>query len=362
MASKKYCPTCERQPLEEHDFHGEEVDVCRQCQGVWFEKSDLDNLIAAKCDQIEEVNYTDNLGEHQRAARCDCPDCGKRMQVFHLLEEYHLDLRVCVACSGAWATRETVSQVVNSSVIKHALEDMNRNVSWKTWVFEFLSRMPVEYNLKARRTPWVTYGLILINTLIFLGYFYDERLTWMAIDNFAAMPAEIQSGQSLWTLVTATFLHGGWLHLAGNMYFLWLTGDNLEDALGHWRFLGLYLLCGILAGVVSVLANLGGTIPSVGASGAIAGLFGMYLLWYPKASLTFMFIFWQKKLAPMWYFALWLGLNFLGMYLGEQGVDYWAHIGGFAVGLAIGAAMRGMVWRWNPLLAHLAGSEAQVRR
>ncbi|WP_372972332.1 rhomboid family intramembrane serine protease [Marinobacter sp.] len=362
MGSKKYCPTCKRAPLKINNFHGEEVDVCRQCGGVWFEKSDLDNLIAAKCDQVAEADYTQNLGAHQRPAKCDCPDCGRRLQVFHLLEEFRVDLKVCVACSGAWASEETVSRVVNSSAIKHALEEMNRKPSWKTWVFEFFLRMPVEYNVRARRTPWVTLVLIILNTVIFTGYAFDDRTAWQIIEQFAVTPAEIQTGQDWWTLVTATFLHGSWLHLAGNMYFLWVTGDNLEDALGHGRFLGLYLLCGVLAGLVSVAANLGGTIPSVGASGAIAGLFGMYLLWFPNASLTFMFVVWQKKLAVAWYFAIWLGLNLAGMLLGEQGVDYWAHIGGFITGLVIGAALRGRIWRANPLLAHLAGPEVQVRR
>lgn len=362
MPGKKYCPSCEHSPLQINHFHGEEVDLCRHCGGVWFEKSELDNLIAAKCDQVEEADYVGNLGAHQRPAPCECPDCGKPLQVFHLLEEYHVDINVCLACVGAWVDQDTVSKVVKSSAIKHALEDMNRNTSWKTWVFQFFLQMPVEYNIKARRTPWVTIALMLINTLIFLGYFLDEHTTWQVFQQYAMVPANVQAGDSLWTLVTATFLHGGWVHLAGNMYFLWLTGDNLEDALGRWRFLGLYLICGVLSGLVSVLANLGGTIPSVGASGAIAGLFGMYLLWFPNASLTFMFIVWQKKLAVAWYFGLWLGLNLLGMVLGGQGVDYWAHIGGLLVGLAIGGLLRQKVWRANPMLAHLAGPEVQVRR
>ena len=88
----------------------------------------------------------------------------------------------------------------------------------------------------------------------------------------------------------------------------------------------------------------------------------MYLLWFPNASLTFMFFVWQKKLAVVWYFGIWLALNLLGMVLDGQGVDYWAHIGGFVVGLAIGAGLRQKVWGWNPLLAHLAGPEVQVRR
>lgn len=240
--------------------------------------------------------------------------------------------------------------------------EMNKTVNWQTWIFQALSRMPVEFNVKPRIIPLATYALIALNTLIFLSYTFDLELTLKVFGSFAIAPANIQAGSHWWTFVTATFLHGSFMHLIGNMYFLWIIGDNLEDALGHWRFLGLYLLCGILAGTVSVLANMGSETPSVGASGAIAGLFGMYMLWFPNASMSFMFFVWQKKLAVMWYFAIWLALDVFGMVMGQQGIDHWAHIGGFIAGLAIGLALRQRVWAVNPLLAHLAGPEVRVRR
>ncbi|MCC5812877.1 MAG: rhomboid family intramembrane serine protease [Ectothiorhodospiraceae bacterium] len=362
MPRSKRCPHCTHQTLQVNYYHGEEVDVCRQCGGLWFEKGNLDAIIAAKDARVEQADFTDNLG--QVLGPCDrhCPDCARPLQTCHLLPDYHLDVDVCLQCDGAWVERESVSQVSKSSAIKHALESMNGGVSWKTWVFQFLLRLPVEYNVKPRSTPWVTWTLIALNTLIFLLYAFDTRTFNAVITHFALSPAAIQAGDAYWTFLTAVFLHGSLLHLAGNMYFLWVVGANLEDALGKLRFLGLYLFCGVAAGVVSVLANLGSTIPSVGASGAIAGLFGMYALWFPNASLTFMFFVYQKKLAVYWYFAIWLALNLFGMLAGGQGVDYWAHIGGFVVGLALGAALRRRVWAANPLLAHLAGPEVQLRR
>jgi len=362
MPAKKYCPHCVDSRLTVNHYQGEEVDLCRQCGGLWFEKGNLNALIAARCHQVDEADYVDNLGPALEPSQRQCPDCHDPLQVFHLLENLEVDIEVCQRCDGAWVEQEMACKVANSSAIRHALEDMNRTVSWKTWIFQALLRMPVEYNVKPRQTPWVTMALIAINTLIFLSYAFDPAFAHQVIDQFAIAPATIASGQGWWTFVTATFLHGSFLHLAGNMYFLWVTGANLEDALGRWRFIGLYLVCGILAGAVSVAANLGSTIPSVGASGAIAGLFGMYLLWFPNASLTFMFVVWQKKLAVAWYFAIWLGLNFFGMAVGGQGIDYWAHIGGFLVGLAIGAGLRQRVWSANPLLAHLAGPEVRVQR
>lgn len=362
MPGKKSCPHCRTQRLDVHHYQGEEVDSCHQCGGLWFEKGNLDRLIAERCVHTETADYVANLGAPLEPSRRQCPDCRQALQTFHLLPDFHLDIDVCRQCDGAWVEQEAVSKVVKSAAIRQALDEINGKTSWKTWVFQMLTRMPVEYNMQPRRTPWVTWALIVVNTLIFLSYGLDYQATGWVIEHFAIAPAEIQAGERWWTFVTATFLHGGFLHLIGNMYFLWLTGDNLEDALGHWKFLGLYLICGILAGAVSVLANLGSPIPSVGASGAIAGLFGMYLVWFPKASLTFMIVVWQVKLAVAWYFAIWLALNFFGMLIGEQGVDYWAHIGGFIVGLGLGYGMREKVWQWNPLLAYLAGPEVQVRR
>ncbi|SDU15544.1 rhomboid family intramembrane serine protease [Halopseudomonas salegens] len=362
MAGKKHCPHCVNTTLAVNYYEGEEVDNCNTCGGLWFERGSLNAIIAAKCQHVEEADYVANLGPALEPSHRHCPDCGTRLQVFHVLNDFHVDIDVCQRCDGAWVEKDTACKVAKSSAIKHALVEMNKTVNWKTWIFQMLSRMPLEYNVKPRITPWVTYALIAINTLIFLTYGFDPVLAGRVFGGFAIAPADIQAGSHWWAFVTAIFLHGSLMHLIGNMYFLWVIGDNLEDALGHWRFLGLYLLCGILAGLVSVLANLGSEIPSVGASGAIAGLFGMYILWFPNASMTFMFFVWQKKLAVMWYFAIWLALNFYGMAMGQQGIDYWAHVGGFIAGLAIGFALRQRVWTANPLLAHLAGPEVKVRR
>lgn len=142
------------------------------------------------------------------------------------------------------------------------------------------------------------------------------------------------------TLLTSMFQHGGWMHLAGNMWFLHLFGDNVEDRLGHLRYLLFYLGAGLCAAGLQVALDPGSTIPIVGASGAIAGVLGAYLAWYPRAridTLVFLGIFIRRMDLP----ALWfLGFWFLGQLLGilgpAGGVAYGAHIGGFLAGLAVG--------------------------
>ncbi|WP_413693511.1 rhomboid family intramembrane serine protease [Psychromonas sp. KJ10-2] len=155
------------------------------------------------------------------------------------------------------------------------------------------------------------------------------------------------------------------MHLVGNMYFLYIIGDNLEDTLGRGKFILYYTLCGLGAAVAQILADPNSMIPMVGASGAIAGLFGMYLLWFRHASLTFMIIVYQKKVSPVIFFGFWILTNILGLYLANEsggGVAYWAHIGGFIAGIAIGLLVKKKVFAANPLLAILNSHEVKVKR
>ncbi len=150
------------------------------------------------------------------------------------------------------------------------------------------------------------------------------------------------------TLITSMFMHGGWLHLLGNMWFLWVFGDNVEDAMGPWRFLAFYVLCGLAAAFAQVATDPGSPVPMVGASGAIGGVMGAYALLYPRARVhTFIFLgFYMTTLAVPAVFMLgyWFvlqvlsGLPALGQAAG--GVAFWAHVGGFLAGLALVVPLR----------------------
>jgi len=145
----------------------------------------------------------------------------------------------------------------------------------------------------------------------------------------AIVPAEV-------TLLTSMFLHGSWLHLGGNMLFLWIFGDNVEDAMGHVRFLVFYLLCGIAAGLAHVVTNLGSEIPTIGASGAVSGVLGAYLILHPRAQILTLLLRFFIRLPAFVVLGLWMGLQVVSAYLdtGAEGggVAWWAHIGGFAAG------------------------------
>jgi len=204
---------------------------------------------------------------------------------------------------------------------------------------------PIRDHNPSGRTPYVTYVLIGLNVLVFLSYlglFNNPRALSMLFFDWGILPARISQGDGYETLLTSMFLHAGFMHLAGNMLFLWIFGDNLEDEMGHVGFLIFYLICGLGAGYVHVLSGSDSMVPTVGASGAIAGVMGGYLLLFPKAKvdiLIIFIIFFRIFTIPAWILlAVWFILQFSGGLTANAhtgGVAYWAHAGGFIVGLAL---------------------------
>ncbi|MEO0866777.1 MAG: rhomboid family intramembrane serine protease, partial [Pseudomonadota bacterium] len=178
---------------------------------------------------------------------------------------------------------------------------------------------PIRDHNPSGRTPYVTWALIVLNTLIFLSYvslFSEPRAINAFFFDFAAIPARISSGDGFSTLLTSMFLHGGWMHILGNMLFLFIFGDNVEDEMGHIPFLAFYLATGLLAGLVHVISAPYSAVPTVGASGAIAGVMGAYLLLFPKAQvdiLIIIVIIFRIIPIPAWIMLMvWFGLQFIG--------------------------------------------------
>lgn len=215
--------------------------------------------------------------------------------------------------------------------------------------------VPLHDNNPTRITPYVNYVLIGINIFIFL---YELSLSPEQLEIFfrqyAIVPRELtasfQNGNTneLLTLITSQFLHGGFLHLGGNMLFLWVFGNNIEDRLGHVKFTIFYLLCGALAGLSQWFVSSGSDIPSLGASGAIAGVLGAYILRFPKASILTLlplgFFFFTVRIRAIFFLGFWFvqqalyGIASLQApsNMGSGGIAYWAHAGGFVFGVILG--------------------------
>lgn len=201
---------------------------------------------------------------------------------------------------------------------------------------------PIRDHNPSERTPFVTIGLIFANLVAFLlsqGWSPGVSAIW---SEGALYPLAVTHGERMAGLITHMFLHAGVMHLAGNMLFLWIFGDNLEDQMGHLPFLGFYLMGGLAAAGAQIAADPGSAIPMVGASGAIAGVMGGYLLLFPRARVDVLFIIViiiRLIPVPAWIvLGLWFAIQVgSGVMLagGEGGVAYWAHAGGFVAGLAL---------------------------
>tara|TARA_R110002096_G_scaffold97378_4_gene217145 strand:+ start:1090 stop:1839 length:750 start_codon:yes stop_codon:yes gene_type:complete len=204
---------------------------------------------------------------------------------------------------------------------------------------------PIRDHNPSGRTPYVTYALIVVNVIVFVWSWSampgENQLGWFFMD-WGLVPQQAIALRAPETIITSMFLHAGWMHLAGNMLFLWIFGDNLEDIFGHARYLAFYLLSGLSAAVFQVLADPSSGVPMVGASGAIAGVMGGYLLLFPRAKvdiLLIIVIFVRIFPIPAWVMlGLWFAVQlFYGLATAADmgGVAYWAHTGGFVGGLLL---------------------------
>jgi membrane associated rhomboid family serine protease len=211
--------------------------------------------------------------------------------------------------------------------------------------------LPLRDDQARYSTPWVNYFLMGLNLLIFFfEATLDRRSLNLLIGQFGVVPSHLLAflaGSPRYSLAvvvlpffTSLFLHGGWMHVIGNMWFLYIFGDNVEDYLGHFKYLVFYMLTGVIAMATHVVMNLDSTAPAVGASGAIAGVLGAYFVLYPRARVLtwfFVFVVW----VPAWIIlGYWFVLNFLSGTASELavrrqsmgGVAFWAHVGGFISG------------------------------
>lgn len=238
----------------------------------------------------------------------------------------------------------------------------------------FALMFPIRDHNPSGRTPYVVYALMALNIVIFVSYqgiMTDPRRLYSFWDTWALIPEEVTQGIDLHTVITSMFLHGGWMHLAGNMLFLWVFGDNLEDEMGHMGFLIFYLASGIGAGFAQIVTAPESAIPMVGASGAIAGVMGGYLLLFPKAKvdiLLILIIIFRIFTVPAWIMlGLWFGLQLFNGIATDSaggGVAYWAHAGGFVVGALLCLPIwlkRGARSYWQRTEGHPPHPEAKYR-
>lgn len=212
--------------------------------------------------------------------------------------------------------------------------------------------IPIHDDNPTSITPYITYLLLTINILVFIWelslgeqlqvIFYSLGVVPAVLVGNEHLPAELILIPSWLSTFSSMFLHAGWMHLLGNMLYLWVFGNNIEDSMGHIKFILFYFLCGIAAVYAQVLPDPSSIIPMVGASGAISGILGAYLLLYPRAKVLMIIplwiVFYSVRVPAFLVLLIWFGMQLFSSYVsGEQqgGVAFGAHIGGFLAGMIL---------------------------
>ena len=212
-------------------------------------------------------------------------------------------------------------------------------------------------NVRGQHAPIATWILLVLNVLVFL---YEATLSEPALTRFitqyGVIPANIMQGDGLGTLLTSMFLHGGWMHLIGNMLFLWVFSDNIEAVIGTPLYFVFYLAGGLAGSAAHILSATASTIPSIGASGAIAAVLGAYILMFPKSRVRLLVFLGYRagvtRVSAIVFLGIWAvtqffsGVASLGVATAQTGgVAWFAHIGGFVFGLVVGGMLRGRASR-----------------
>jgi len=220
--------------------------------------------------------------------------------------------------------------------------------------------IPLRDVIPSRTVPYITITIIALNALAWL---FEVSLPPEVLDQFLKIYGVVPADFAAPTLITSMFLHGSWMHVIGNMWYLWIFGDNVEDRLGHGRFIVFYLLCGIAAALGQIAIDPLSTLPTIGASGAIAGVMGAYFVLYPHSRVLTLIpwiIFWEViELPAVILLAFWFLLQLIGgagqiaatsHTQGSGGVAFAAHVAGFVVGMiGVFVFRKREVDRWEPL-------------
>lgn len=322
------------------------VDACARCHGAFYEHQEavrgldpdveMKKLVAAGSAKMRSRSALPCPHGHGNLVTYRCEAPGELRQ--------SVDVDVCVTCKGLWLDRDEARVL---QVIADQSGDVRHGLGW--YLLQVVSGLPLEVYHPVKRRPVVVWLLIVTCVLAFgweLVLAAQDRLA-LLIQQFGLVPHEVVRGRQLWSIVTHMFLHGGFGHIFGNMAYLYIFGDNIEDRIGRKKFLLLYLACGLAAGAAQVLAGVHSSAPCVGASGAIAGIMGAYLVLFPRVRIFFMVAVIRFKVSIWLYLGVWILMNlFMGSVAvldgasAGGGVAWWAHIGGFAAGALWALVMR----------------------
>lgn len=349
------CPRCTF-PLDVVTHHGTELDHCRRCGGTFLDPGEETQIFGAVVspEVWEQSSVTHELGP----SGLKCPQDRAQFITYAVEhEDQSVEVDLCKECSAMWLDAKE-GRKLRDIVMKAGQTTLTDLVSDQlpsipTYLFQLFSGLPIEVWNPKRKHPTITISLILTLYGVFAAQLVDSLTGGVdapqgLIEVFGLVPARVLGGSHLWTLITSAFLHGGIAHIFGNTYFFYVFGDNIEDILGKWRFLFIYFFAAAAGSIVQVVFQTDPTTPVIGASGAVAGLMGAYIVLFSRVKLYLVLFFIRFKIDVLWYIGFWVAYNVIMALAGGEGIAWMAHIGGFLVGALI--AFR---YRLRPLIEQL---------
>jgi membrane associated rhomboid family serine protease len=328
------CPRCSF-PLAEIAQGAVLVDHCHRCGGAFFDDKEAGPVLGAELDAGDVVDSTATVTAARSALRCPA-DRAPMVCCRVGAENETVDVEVCPECRGFWLDAgEGPRLMAIIAADRRARADASvRRAGLGEYLFQLFTDLPIEVYSPVRRKPRVA---IVIMAVVALCYVLDIVTGRALLVRLAFVPDLVIHGQAVWGVVTHALIHKDLLHLAGNLYMLYIFGDNVEYRLGGARFALILIAAVIVGGVAQELAE-----PAIliGISGGVAGLFGAYAVLFPRVKLWLVLFFVRFKLAATWYFLIWLAIPAVTSLFVETNVGWVAHLGGFATGVLMGLYLR----------------------
>jgi len=325
-------------PLKE----GVEVDHCHHCGGTYLDAGEEATILGPLV--ASEVWQDTSMCTDQGPSKLISPVSGKPMRTYRVFFAKAVVVDRCEESGGLWldaGEADTLRKIVENASQSESspLSEKRPNLGIGVYILQFFSGAPVEMWNPRVRFPWATLSVIGLCVVVFgADWMTQTDLDAPVLIHFALHPNLFQ-GVNIWSCFTYMFLHAGFAHIFGNLYILYILGDNIEDKLGIRYFLLLYLLSGLVGGLAEIgLSNSG--VPVVGASGAVAGVMAAYWVLFPRVRLRLLIVGIPVYMGVAVFFGFWAGLNFLMIVLDVGGVAWTAHLGGFVTGLCLALPFR----------------------
>lgn len=326
------CPRC-RFPLAEIAIDPVRVDRCHRCGGAFFEHGEAGQAFGPLLDGRSLLDGPAHVV--LTASELACPRDETPLVCCRLAPD--VEVEICASCHGFWLDDGEGPRLADILEVDHQKEMQaeSRRANALVYLFQLFTQLPIEVYNPMRRVPWFVLSVIGATAVCFgLEFLLGDRI----VEPLALFPAQVLRGRALWGLVTYGLLHANLLHILSNLYALYVFGDNVEDRLGRVRCAVILTTSVVVGGLAQSLAAREGAV--IGLSGGVAGFMGAYLVLFPRVKLWLVLLFVRFKVRAIVYLLAWLSLQAIAAASHATGVGWFAHLGGFATGVAIGLIMR----------------------